>query len=492
MAKIYLGELSAVLAEKHGVDRRAAQRFVNSVVDVIHQGLEKDRMVKVRGLGTFKIVDVEARKSVNVNTGEEVLIDGHSKLTFLPETSLKELVNKPFALFETVLLNEGVSFSELDDEEEEMDIDNGDESAPAPEVEKPIVKVVQKVKPVVEEEAPVIEEPVQEEAPVVEEVEAPVIVEEETPVIVEPVQEMEPVVEEEEAPVIVEPVQKEAPVVVEEEKPVIVEPVQEEEPVIEEVEAPVIVEPVQEEEPVVEEVEAPVIVEPVQEVEAPAASPLASTDEQSYTDEPSYDDEEDEEPETRRRINPVLAVAILLLTLLVGGGVGYLVGRNVFGSSTPTETVAEQTVTRPAEVIKAPTEDPAEPQLEVTQVEVSEPEVSEPANEQKPEKAVVPAPQSTALTTEEPIWEKYNAMDARLRNGFYYITGLDRMEKVKAGDNVARISKRVFGAVELACYIEVFNGIDARTELVPDTEIKIPKIESKKHLRRRLQQQNNQ
>ena len=476
MAKIYLGELSAVLAEKHGVDRRAAQRFVNSVVDVIHQGLEKDRMVKVRGLGTFKIVDVEARKSVNVNTGEEVLIDGHSKLTFLPETSLKELVNKPFALFETVLLNEGVSFSELDDEEEEMDIDNGDESAPAPEVEKPIVKVVQNVKPVVEEEAPVIVEPVHEEEPVV--------VEEEKPVIVEPVQEEEPVV--------VEPVQEEEPVIEEEEAPVIVEPVQEEEPVVEEEEAPVIVEPVQEEKPVVEEVEEPVIVEPVQETEAPAASPLASTDEQSYTDEPSYDDEENEEPWTRRRINPVLAVAILLLTLLVGGGVGYLVGRNVFGSSTPTETVAEQTVTRPAEVIQAPTEEPAEPQLEVTQVEVSEPEVSEPANEQKAEKAVVPAPQSTAPTTEEPIWEKYNAMDARLRNGFYYITGLDRMEKVKAGDNVARISKRVFGAVELACYIEVFNGIDARTELVPDTEIKIPKIESKKHLRRRLQQQNNQ
>jgi len=488
MAKIYLGELSAVLAEKHGVDRRAAQRFVNSVVDVIHQGLEKDRMVKVRGLGTFKIVDVEARKSVNVNTGEEVLIDGHSKLTFLPETSLKELVNKPFALFETVLLNEGVSFSELDDEEEEMDIDNGDESAPAPEVEKPIVKVVQKVKPVVEEEAPVIEEPVQEEEPVVEEVEAPVIV--------EPVQEEEPVVEEE-APVIEEPVQEEEPVVEEVEEPVVEveeEPVVEveEEPVVEEVEEPVIVEPVQEEEPVVEEEKAPVIVEPVQETEAPVASPLASTDEQSYTDEPSYDDEEDEEPRTRRRINPVLAVAILLLTLLVGGGVGYLVGRKVFSSNTSAETVAEQTVTRPAEVIKAPTEEPAEPQLEVTQVEVSEPEVSEPANEQKAEKAVVPAPQSTAPTTEEPIWEKYNAMDARLRNGFYYITGLDRMEKVKAGDNVARISKRVFGAVELACYIEVFNGIDARTELVPDTEIKIPKIESKKHLRRRLQQQNNQ
>jgi hypothetical protein len=406
---------------------------------------------------------------VNVNTGEEVLIDGHSKLTFLPETSLKELVNKPFALFETVLLNEGVSFSELDDEEEEMDIDNGDESAPAPEVEKPIVKVVQKVKPVVEEEAPVIEEPVQEEEPVVEEVEAPVIV--------EPVQEKEPVVEEE-APVIEEPVQEEEPVVEEVEEPVVEV---EEEPVVE-----------VEEEPVVEEVEEPVIVEPVQETEAPAASPLASTDEQSYTDEPSYDDEEDEEPRTRRRINPVLAVAILLLTLLVGGGVGYLVGRKVFSSNTSAETVAEQTVTRPAEVIKAPTEEPAEPQLEVTQVEVSEPEVSEPANEQKAEKAVVPAPQSTAPTTEEPIWEKYNAMDARLRNGFYYITGLDRMEKVKAGDNVARISKRVFGAVELACYIEVFNGIDARTELVPDTEIKIPKIESKKHLRRRLQQQNNQ
>ena len=91
-----------------------------------------------------------------------------------------------------------------------------------------------------------------------------------------------------------------------------------------------------------------------------------------------------------------------------------------------------------------------------------------------------------------PIWEKYDGMDTRTRTGYYYITGLDKVIKAKAGDTSTRIARRVFGAAELCCYIEVFNGINGSTVLDEDTEVKIPKIESKKAVKKRLEQQNNQ
>ena len=118
MGKINLNELSAVLIERFGLNKRDAQQFIAQMVDVIRQGISQDKLVKVKGLGTFKIVEVGARESVNVNTGERVTIDSHSKLTFTPDAAMKELVNKPFSQFETVVLNEGVDFSDMEDENE--------------------------------------------------------------------------------------------------------------------------------------------------------------------------------------------------------------------------------------------------------------------------------------------------------------------------------------------------------------------------------------
>jgi nucleoid DNA-binding protein len=113
MAKLSIQELAAVLVEKKGLEKGEAQRFVAAIFDVIQAGVEKDKLVKVKGLGTFKVIDVDARESVNVNTGDRVLIDSHSKITFTPDTTMKELVNKPFSGFETVALNEGVEFDDM-------------------------------------------------------------------------------------------------------------------------------------------------------------------------------------------------------------------------------------------------------------------------------------------------------------------------------------------------------------------------------------------
>jgi len=377
MAKLYLSELSAVLAEKHGIDRRTAQRFVTSVVAVVQSGIEADRMVKIKGLGTFKIIDVGARESVNVNTGERLVIDSHSKLTFLPDNAMKELVNKPFSQFETVVLNDGVEFDDATDtsaEEEEFVTLETEE-------EEPVVSVV--------------EEDVDEETP------SPVDEQDEKAV---PEKSAETIVETEELDELVELDEPE------ETKPVL----------------------------------------------PPGWK--------------SSDDDDDEVVKGKKLREKKfgwghLAVAAML-ALLVGVAVGYMLGRENGGAGAekPQPQVAQATAQQPPQTTE---EQPVEE--EETEVE----------------------PQEMEDTT-TPIWEKYNDMDPRTRNGFYYITGLDHIEKAKAGDNTVRIARRVFFAPELACYIEVFNGINGSTVLEEGTEVKIPVIEPKKSVKKRLEQQNNQ
>ena len=129
MGKISLQELSNVLIERHKLEKRDAAIFVSAIFDIIQTSLEQDRIVKVKGLGTFKIIDVDDRESVNVNTGERMLIEGHNKITFTPDSLMKELVNKPFSQFDTVVLNDGVEIPEASDTEEDGELmaDDADE-----------------------------------------------------------------------------------------------------------------------------------------------------------------------------------------------------------------------------------------------------------------------------------------------------------------------------------------------------------------------------
>ena len=112
MGKLTIQDIAKVLSDRKGLSKNEASNFVNGMFDIIQQALERDMVVKVKGFGTFKIIDVDPRESVNVNTGERVLIEGHNKITFTPDQLLKEIVNKPFSQFETVVLNEGVDFAE--------------------------------------------------------------------------------------------------------------------------------------------------------------------------------------------------------------------------------------------------------------------------------------------------------------------------------------------------------------------------------------------
>ena len=208
--KITLQDIINLLCEKQGISPKDSETFVRTMFDVIEEALTNEKYVKIKGLGTFKLTEVNSRESVHVNTGERIEIQGHSKVSFTPDTSMKELINKPFSHFETVVLNEGVELEDTAVEEVEM-LETTDVSEttivieettpPAPSeevipteetpVEEPIIEVPATEETIVEEiveeeetiiEQPIVEEPIAQEpiaeGPIVEESEPEVPVKE--------------------------------------------------------------------------------------------------------------------------------------------------------------------------------------------------------------------------------------------------------------------------------------------------------------------------
>lgn len=133
MSKISLSDLAQRLAEKSGISQQDAELFIRKMFDVANEGLQSDKLVKMKWLGTFKVMAVKDRESVDVNTGERIIIEGRDKISFTPDNILKEIVNKPFAQFETVVVNDGVDFDEIDRkfenaEEEDSEVGNAAET----------------------------------------------------------------------------------------------------------------------------------------------------------------------------------------------------------------------------------------------------------------------------------------------------------------------------------------------------------------------------
>lgn len=129
MSKSSLSVLAKAVASKRGLTQVEAERFIATMFDVAGAGIQEDKLLKMKWLGTFKITSVKDRESVDVNTGERILIEGRDKISFTPDNILKEIINKPFAQFETVVVNDGVDFSDIDEkfanmerEEEELQL----------------------------------------------------------------------------------------------------------------------------------------------------------------------------------------------------------------------------------------------------------------------------------------------------------------------------------------------------------------------------------
>lgn len=390
MGKITIQDISKVLIERNGLSKKDASAFVNAMFDTIQQALERDRIVKVKGFGTFKIIDVDARESVNVNTGERVLIEGHDKITFIPDALMKELVNKPFSQFETVVLKDGVDFEDVQDV--------SDESTAVPLVE---FGDSINLKPVILGEEKPIETPIEK------------LAEESAP---------EPVVEKE---TIAEPVEK---------SPVVSESVDEEQ----------VSEPVEEE---------PAKEEPVEE-EITEEEPVYAWEEESSDGKKWW---------------------IALIACLVGLIGGYILGSyfplSKFKSQNDIQLVYPDSVKAPVAIqeVSDTLEDILEP-VDTTVVKIESQEVK--AEDAKPT-LQVETPQ------QDDVSDKYAAMDVRVRTGAYKIVGTDRVVKVKEGDNLLKIARYTLGP-DMECYLEVYNGLKASSELKVGQEIKIPKLQLKK------------
>lgn len=443
MGKLSISEIAQVLVDNKGLSQKDAENFVAAMFDIIQTALERDKLVKIKGLGTFKIIDVEARESINVNSGERVVIEGHGKVTFTPDASMKELVNKPFSQFETVILNEGVEFDDIEEEDSMEKEVSSDEQAKddEPEVmpvavaeepisaalsdysdrEKAIEQYIDSLAGNYEDQESVAEEPVAEPEPVVEEHVAEEPVKEELVAEPEPAPAIEPVVEK---TVLEEPVAEESV----EDKPVAQQDVTED----------------TNEEQVAD-----------------------NEDEDETDDEVNANDEEEEERSATLKWWIFSAVSLVLIALAAYGG--YL-----YGLETAKKQQAPFEFVAPADSAEV-----SEPVVDTLNVVVPD----SMAQENVADSAIVPVNKDTvavALKTEPQFdSEKYERMDNRVRTGAYRIVGTDYTVVVRQGETMKRLCKRTLGE-GMACYIEVFNDMEPNAPLVAGTKIKIPKLEWKR------------
>ena len=455
MSKVSITELASKLMEKHGLKRTEAELFIRQFVGVINDGLKNDKSVKVKGLGTFKVQAVSARKSVDVNTGEAIVIEGRDKISFTAEAVMRDLVNAPFAQFETVIVNDGVDFSEIDAKNE---ADNTEAKEPTPAVEP---TPVEEPEPAVVEPAPVAEP----EPAVVE----PTPVAEPEPAVVEPAPVAEP------EPTVVEPTP-----VAEPEPTVEPAPAAEPEPTVEPA-------PVAEPEPAV--VEPTPIVEPTPAVE----------------DSDSDTDELEAKSKSYKNTIIVLASSLACVVILAVVGFVYMFSQiekrdnRIAHLETQTATLADRmmkTHMSPAPAANQPAaNDEADNILAANEQKIEAAQKADKENnlktaEAKPEPKAEPkaatkptaeAKAHAAKSAPSILSQSAYDKDPRVRTGAYVITGIANTVTVKAGQTMSSLSKTYLGP-GMECYLEAVNG--GNRELKAGEKIKIPALKTKKSLKK--------
>ncbi|MBR2203997.1 MAG: HU family DNA-binding protein [Prevotella sp.] len=502
-------DIAKVLASRHKLKGAEAERFLQQMVEVINAGLLSDRVVKIKGFGTFKLQAVKDRASVNVNTGERVVIEGHDKVTFTPDSVMKEIINKPFAQFETVvidddspLLKEG--FAAMEDEEVGYDDVNpsDDEERFSSTDEQPVVldeqPVVAVEQPTVADEQPVVadEQPVvADEQPTVA-VEQPIVAEEQ---IVAAVEHEEQSVVEYKQPVVSEEqpaVSDEQPAAPEEEQPVAPDeqpaPTEEQPanpiaplldksigaPVLKTENLTVLAENVtvvkEKAEEKKQEETTPPVTEQKQELSETGNAKLEDieqnnikTETENETDDNTTTEEMEDKNFKYRGLLTNIAIAVIFFAL------GYWVGNSNILSDikvTPAKMHEDSvTVSHPKaekDSAAAETEAPAPAKQTETKAPAS---ASEKTMTATPSETVQPQKQE-----EKPLTQ-YNS-DARVKTGAYYIIGTETEVTAREGQTLRSISKSYLGP-GMECYVEAYNGIK---EVKPGQKVKIPKLKMKK------------
>ena len=440
MGKVSVAWIAEAIAGKHGLTQKDAEQFVATFFDLINEALHEEKMVKVKGLGTFKVIDVRERESINVNTGERVVIESHGKISFTPDPIMRDLVNKPFAQFETVMLNDDVDIEELNavsvDEEPLAIVDE----QPQEVEEEPNVAAAG---PEVVDEQPLMNEdlPQEETVPQLQEVEEPIV-----DVVGQTVEE-EP-----------EQVVEEEPEQVEEEPPVEAEEQPQQATETEAALMPVEASPVDDEP------------QPEEELSVAEEEPLAAQDE---------DDEEEEKPSSFfERHETLLLTLSHLFVAAIALAIGYIIGMQHFDMDRPVvqETVVDSTARVSKTVVKPAAKDSVK-----DSVKEKAQQVKEDKHLLKEEDVVnVPA----AATHDQPATandsKQLATANAMVKTGAYRIVGTAKTITVKKGDTMERLSRLYLGE-GMSCYIQLHNGV---AEVSEGMRLKIPKLELKKRAKR--------
>lgn len=431
MSKVGIKELATILAKKRKLDSEAVLAFVESFFDVLCDSLRDEKMVKVKGLGTFKVVPVSARKSVDVNTGESIEISGRDKISFTPDTTLRDLVNRPFAQFETVMVNEGVDFTAIDEaanlSQSEADVDEPETAShsvePLPvETQSQVNHEVEEPKTVAEPQTPQIDEVIEGAEQVVEETEE---VGEESSESQEDVSACQPEKEETKA----------------ENIETVPEPV---------------------EVPAVEAVEpTPMPVTMVDDSAKMLSEVLRKQNEQLS----EANDLLREQLEHSHHLMRLIGIAVVVVLLLVIGG-GYYMFTNFssFARLVDTATTPQvAVVAKPQPTVK-----------DTVPVKVAEQKPAVEVQHKDTTKHVAVKEENKPAAEPQPMTEYNN--DARVRTGAYYIIGVKTTVKVRAGQTLASISKYYLGP-GMECYVEAINGT---REVKEGQMIKIPELKIKR------------
>ena len=426
MGKYSITQLATILVKKNGISNDEALKFVTAIFDIVKEGLETDKLVKIKGFGTFKIIDVDPRESVNVNTGERVLINGHQKITFTPDSVMKEMVNRPFAQFETVVLNDGVDFSDIDK------LSNINEN-----IDKQ------------EETQEELQEIIQEEEEKKEEGEKEARKEEVHDITPQESSNNDDVVRNQTT---ISPTKELAETFTKE--------------TAEETSEKQIEEPA---EKPIEETAEKLIEEPTdKQIEEPAEDPI---------------EDFDKEENSHNFTTILLSIASCLLLMAASAYIGYLYGIEEGRHQEKTSQISKYSTYLDKQNEELRTKRLAEEAKATKEAEKTKNDTTkQTAKDNKTDTTTNNQPKENNKTKEDnndDNFSKYDTMDARVRTGAYVIVGIDKYIIVREGQTVGKIAKALLGP-GMSCYIEVLNGVTENEPLKEGTKIKIPKLRHKK------------
>jgi len=428
-------DLARFLVEKHGIKLADAELFIALMTEIINEGVHRERQVKIKGLGTFKLTSVSSRESIDVNTGERIVIEGRDKLSFAPDNAMKELVNQPFSQFETIVVNDGV---ELEDEYK----DQVEETAPAEEK-----------KEIVEEKA-------------VEEVEFP---REESVKPIAVVSEMSA------------------------ETMSVKEEMQEDK--VQETMSETNVSEVEQIETAQETIETASDNVAKAEEETPESSPekedepmIAGTDSRENGIEDTENITTANTPHKSSYMKPLVVGFVALFVVLIGTICFMFMklcqqNEQIYNFKMEVQTLQLEllkkqysTMKGPSKVIKpiAVAEKPA-PAEEKEPTSVAEKPISVTEKSTSDVEKPTSVAEKSVSSKEEDAYEALNKSDARVRTGAYRIVGVKQVIKVKRGQTLSSISRLYLGP-GMECYIEVMNK---NKELKEGDRVKIPELKRK-------------